>query len=235
MGRVELPAHVGIIMDGNGRWAKKKGLPRIAGHGQGAKVFGDIARHAAKRGIKYLTVYAFSTENWQRPRDEVDGIMNLMRDFLNDAGKYRSENIRVIVIGDRLALDIDIREKIERLESDSAGMTGMTLVIALNYGGRDELLRAAKTLARRYAAGEVKNLDEIDEKTYTQYLYTENIPDVDLIIRTSGEMRVSNFMLWQGAYAEYVFPETLWPDFKAKHFDRALEEYCRRDRRHGGV
>lgn len=230
-----IPTHVGIIMDGNGRWAKKRGLPRIAGHTQGARVFGDIARYAGKTGVKYLTVYAFSTENWRRPRDEINGIMNLMRTFLNDSEKYRKDNIRLRALGSMDELDADIREKISYLQESSKEMTGLNLNIALNYGGRDEILRAAKQVSELYASGGIKDLDSLDEAEFSKYLYTVGIPDVDLVIRTSGEMRTSNFMIWQSAYAEYIFSDVLWPDFQPKHFDDALAEYARRTRRLGGI
>ncbi len=235
MSDANIPRHVGIIMDGNGRWAKKRGLPRLAGHSQGAKVFGDIARHAAKTGVKYLTVYAFSTENWKRPADEVSGIMDILRNFLKDTNKYRRENMRIRVIGDVSALEQDIRQSIDLLEADSRQNTGLNLSIALNYGGRDEILHATKTIAQKFAHGEIKSLDSIDEAEFSRYLYTSDLPDTDLIIRSSGEIRISNFMLWQSAYAEYVFTDVLWPDFNAKHFNAALTEYAKRTRRLGGI
>lgn len=235
MNKANIPAHVGIIMDGNGRWAKKHGLPRIVGHQKGADAFGRIARHAAKTGVKYLTVYAFSTENWKRPPEEIKGIMDILRGFLKDADKYKGDNMRVRVIGDVAALDADIRKMISSLQNDSAKNTGLNLTIALNYGGRDEILHAAKNLAELFAAGGIKDLEKLSEADFSRYLYTSGLPDADLIIRTSGEKRLSNFMLWQSAYAEYVFPEVLWPDFKPEHFDAALEEYAGRSRRLGGI
>lgn len=235
MSDTNVPRHVGIIMDGNGRWAKKRGLPRLAGHAQGARVFGEIARHAAKKHVEYLTVYAFSTENWSRPRDEIDGIMDILRDFLKDAEKYQEDNMRLRVIGNMTALDSDIRERIYYLEDNSKDNDGLNLNIALNYGGRDELLCAAKAFAKRYAAGDIPDMDKLDESGFAKYLYTAGMPDADLVIRTSGEKRISNFLLWQSAYAEYIFTDVLWPDFKPKHFDDALKEYANRTRRHGGV
>lgn len=233
MGNEKFPVHVGIIMDGNGRWAKKRGLPRLAGHNAGAKTFGDIARHAAKTPVRYLTVYAFSTENWKRPREEVDGIMDLLRDFLKDAEKYRDDNMRFRVVGDIKGLDADLRERINHLQRESRDMDGLNLSIALNYGGRDEILHAVRSVAELYAAGGV-DLDKLGEAEFSRYLYTAGLPDVDLVIRTSGEMRTSNFLLWQSAYAEYIFTDVLWPDFRPRHFDAALEEYSKRSRRYGG-
>ncbi len=230
----DVPRHVGIIMDGNGRWAKAHGLPRVGGHKKGAAVFGEIARHAAKTSVEYLTVYAFSTENWKRPSEEVEGIMNLMREFLNDGEKYRGENMRVRILGAKEAFARDIREKIAELEAKSKKNTGLNLNVALNYGGRDEILRAARLAAEDYKRGKLKP-DALNEEAFSQYLYTDGMPDVDLVIRTSGELRTSNFLPWQSAYAEYVFLDVLWPDFKPRHFDKALDEYARRSRRLGGV
>lgn len=230
-----LPAHVGIIMDGNGRWAKKRGLPRNLGHQQGAEVFGKISRHAAAKGIRYLTVYAFSTENWSRPPAEISGIMNLLRSYLKNSEQYSRENMRMRVLGDSAALDADIRAQIAELEQRSAHNTGMALNIALNYGSRDEILRAARSLARDYHAGRIPDLDVVDEAMFSSRLYTAGQPEVDLVIRTSGELRTSNFLLWQSAYAEYVFTEVLWPDYRPKHFDDALAQYAARIRRMGGV
>ena len=224
------PHHVGIIMDGNGRWAKKRGLPRLSGHKQGASVFGKIARHAVDTSVKYLTAYAFSTENWKRPASEVAGIMDLLRGFLKDTEKYKDDNIRVRVIGDVSALDLDLRRMITDLEEKSLERDGLVLSIAINYGARSEILRAAKA----YANDPLKPLS-LDEAKFGEYLYTKGIPDVDLIIRTSGEIRVSNFLLWQAAYAEYIFLDVLWPDFTPRHFDSALLEYAKRNRRLGNI
>lgn len=230
-----LPRHVGIIMDGNGRWAAKRGFTRNMGHKRGADVFGKIARHAQKVGVEYLTVYAFSTENWKRPPDEVAGIMDLLRSYLSDADRYTKDNMRVRILGDRAALDDDINRRIADMERRSSGHTGMTLNIALNYGGRDEILRAAHTLARQYLTGDLKSLDSADQEYFAGLLYTAGQPEVDLVIRTSGETRISNFLLWQSAYAEYVFTDVLWPDFSPRHFDAAIDEYARRSRRMGGI
>lgn len=230
-----LPVHVGIIMDGNGRWAKGRGLPRNIGHKTGADAFGKIARHAAKRGVRYLTVYAFSTENWKRPPEEVAGIMSLLRSYLKDTDRYSKDNMRTLILGDKSALDADIQEMIADIERRSAANTGMTLNIALNYGGRGEILRAAKALARQYVVGDIRDLNRVDEEAFGRLMYTGDQPDVDLIIRTSGESRLSNFLLWQCAYAEFVFTDVLWPDFSPGHFDAALAQYGERSRRMGGV
>jgi undecaprenyl diphosphate synthase len=230
-----LPSHVGIIMDGNGRWAKKRGLSRSMGHKRGADVFGTIARHARDVGIEALTVYAFSTENWKRPDQEVSSIMNLLREYLSDADRYEKDNMRMRILGEQDRLDDDIRQKIADIESRSASYTGMRLNIALNYGGRGEILTAARRLAELYAAREITDLAAVSEADFGNLLYTAGLPDVDLVIRTSGEYRISNFLLWQSAYAEYVFSDVLWPDFSTKDFDAALAEYANRGRRLGGV
>ena len=231
----KIPVNLGIIMDGNGRWAKKRGLPRQAGHVTGAQVFRKITKYCEKCGVRYLTVYAFSTENWRRPQDEVDSIMNLLRQYLKESlADFQHENIVVRFIGNREELAPDIRELIEESERSTAHKTGMTLNIALNYGGQQEITAAARALATKVANGELTP-DEIDEKMLEQALYTEDQPPVDLILRPSGEYRLSNFLVWQSAYAEFVFMDVLWPDFKEEDLDRAFEEYARRDRRFGGV
>ncbi len=231
----KIPVNLGIIMDGNGRWAKKRGLPRQAGHVTGAQVFRRITKYCEKCGVRYLTVYAFSTENWRRPQDEVDAIMNLLRQYLKESlADFQQENIVVRFIGNRAELAPDILELIEEAETSTAHKTGMTLNIALNYGGQQEIAAAARKLAERVAAGEIAP-DAIDEKMLEQALYTEDQPPVDLILRPSGEYRLSNFLIWQSAYAEFVFMDVLWPDFKDSDLDRAFEEYARRDRRFGGV
>lgn len=231
----KIPTNLGIIMDGNGRWAKKRGLPRTAGHVTGAQVFRKITKYCEKCGVKYLTVYAFSTENWRRPQDEVDSIMNLLRQYLRESlADFQNENIVVRFIGNREELAQDIRDLIEEAEESTANKTGMTLNIALNYGGQQEIAYAARRLAQQVANGELSP-DAIDEKRLEEALYTEKQPPVDLILRPSGEYRLSNFLIWQSAYAEYVFMDVLWPDFKEQDLDRAFEEYARRDRRFGGV
>lgn len=229
-----LPKHVAIIMDGNGRWAKKRGLPRKAGHSAGAKAFRKIARYANKIGIEYMTVYAFSTENWKRPADEVESIMNLLRDYLKDAGNYKDENIRVHFIGDRSALAEDIIALMEDAENNSVNATGMVLNIAVNYGGRNELVHAVRELTQKALDGGLKP-EDIDEEAVSGLLYTCGQPDPDLIIRPSGEYRLSNFLVWQSAYAEFWFSNVLWPDFTEKHLNQALTDYVHRSRRFGGV
>lgn len=231
----KIPVNLGIIMDGNGRWAKKRGLPRTAGHVTGAQVFRNITKYCEKCGVRYLTVYAFSTENWRRPQDEVESIMNLLRQYLKESlADFQQENIVVRFIGNRDELAQDIRDLIVEAEESTAHKTGMTLNIALNYGGQQEIAAAARALATRVANGELQPSD-VDEKTLEQALYTEDQPPVDLILRPSGEYRLSNFLIWQSAYAEFVFMDVLWPDFKEEDLDRAFEEYARRDRRFGGV
>lgn len=229
-----LPAHVGLIMDGNGRWAKKRGLPRQAGHKAGANTFKKIARYANKLGIPYMTVYAFSTENWARPADEVKGIISLLREFLSDAANYRDENIKTQFIGDLEPFDDDIRAKVRECEEVSAAHTGLHLNIAINYGGRLELVRAIRELAEQAASG-LLDPTSIDEAAVGRHLYTAGQPDVDLVIRPSGEERLSNFLLWQAAYAEFVSMDVLWPDFNEACFDRAIAVYQSRNRRFGGV
>ena len=226
----ELPTHIAIIMDGNGRWAKKRSLPRTAGHAAGSKNFKESARYANKIGLKYLTVYAFSTENWKRPKDEVDNIMNILRDYLKDAKNFKDENIRVKFIGDIDALDEDIRLLIDDAEKESENATGLKLNIALNYGGRDEIVHAVKKIVESGIPA-----DMINEDTIGNNLYTAGMPDPDFIIRPSGEYRLSNYLIWQSAYAEYWFSDILWPDFKPKHLDMAIEDYLKRNRRYGGI
>lgn len=229
-----LPKHIGIIMDGNGRWAQSRGLPRNAGHKRGAEVFADIAKYCRKLGIEYLTIYAFSTENWKRPPDEVAAIMNLLRQYLKDTAKHQDENARLLFLGDRAPLADDLCEMIERVERESAHRTGININVALNYGGRDEIVNAVKTLARRCAAGQT-DPESISENTLSDLMYTAGQPDPDLIIRPSGEQRMSNFLLWQSAYSELVFMDVLWPDFTGADLDEALKQYRSRSRRFGGI
>lgn len=230
-----LPQHLGIIMDGNGRWAKKRGLPRSAGHTAGANNFRTITRYCSRIGIPYLTVYAFSTENWRRPAEEVGALMRLFKQYLEEALRdFMDENIRVIFIGDTSAFSPELRELIERVERESSGKTGMVLNIAMNYGGRAELVHAMCLLAEDVQAGRLSP-EAIDEDAISARLYTAGQPDPDLVIRPSGEHRTSNFLLWQSAYAEYVVMDILWPDFKTSDLDRALLEYASRNRRFGGV
>ena len=225
-----LPAHIAIIMDGNGRWAKKRSLPRSAGHAAGSKTFKDIARYCNKIGLKYLTVYAFSTENWKRPQDEVDNIMNILRDYLKDAKNFKDENIKVKFIGDLEPLAEDIKELICDAEKESQNATGLHLNIALNYGGRDEIVHAVKNIIKEGVSEE-----NITEELISANLYTAGQPDPDFIIRPSGEYRLSNYLIWQSAYAEYWFSDVLWPDFSPKHLEAAIDAFNHRDRRFGGV
>lgn len=225
-----LPQHIAIIMDGNGRWAKKRGLPRSAGHAAGAKTFKQIARYCNKIGIKYLTVYAFSTENWKRPETEVKGIMDLFRSYLKDVDNFKGENIRLEFIGDREPLADDIKKLMEHAEEESANATGLHLNMAINYGGRDEIVHAVKAIIKEGIPA-----DKITEDVVSAHLYTAGQPDPDFIIRPSGEYRLSNYLIWQSAYAEYWFSDVLWPDFKPKHLDKALEDFSNRNRRFGGV
>ncbi len=229
-----LPKHIGIIMDGNGRWAKKRKLPRTAGHTVGAKTFKNIARYCNKIGIEYLTVYAFSTENWKRPEDEVNAIMKLLKDYLVDAKNFKDENIKVKFIGDLSPLSDELKQLIKESEEGSAFATGLNLNIALNYGGRDEIVHAVKKIAKKIEKGEI-SVDSIDEKMISDNIYTASQPDPDIIIRPSGEYRLSNFLIWQAAYSEFWYSNVLWPDFKPKHLDKAIIDFQQRNRRFGGI
>lgn len=230
-----LPRHLGIIMDGNGRWAKKRGLPRTAGHTVGAANFKTITRYCASIGIEYLTVYAFSTENWKRPEEEVSALMKLFRQYLEEALRdFLDENIKVRFIGDTSVFPQELQTLIRETEEVSKKRTGMVLNIAMNYGGRSEIARAARLLAEKVQRGEISP-EEITEQAISDSLYTAGQPDPDLIIRPSGEQRTSNFLLWQSAYAEYIICDILWPDFKPQDLEDALDEFSRRQRRFGGV
>ncbi len=229
-----LPKHIAIIMDGNGRWAKKRGLPRSAGHVRGADNFRKIVRYCGEIGISYLTVYAFSTENWSRPQDEVNALMNLLSEYLDRAYKELDDRVRVRIIGERDMLSPELVEKVEALEAYTKDRTGMVLNIALSYGARQEIVHAAKSLAKRVENGEMK-ADEITTEMLNECLYTGDQPDPDLIIRPSGEKRISNFMLWQAAYSEFWYSNVLWPSFKPEHLLDAIAEYQGRNRRFGGV
>lgn len=230
----KLPDHVGFIMDGNGRWAKKRGLPRSFGHREGAKQFKKIVRYCKDIGLKNISFYAFSTENWQRPAEEVNTIMELFRDYIVDVRNFLSENTRMIFLGDKSAFDEDLQEKMIKLEEDTAKYDEMTLMMAVNYGGRDEITHAARILAEKAAKGEIKS-EDITEQSISDNLYTAGYPDVDLLIRPSGEQRISNYLIWQCAYAEFYYTDVLWPDFTPDELDKALAEYARRNRRFGGV
>jgi undecaprenyl diphosphate synthase len=232
---LKIPAHVAIIMDGNGRWAKKRGLPRTVGHAQGAKVVEQILEDADDMGIKYLTVYAFSTENWTRPVTEVKALMNLLRTYMKTSlAKCAKNNVRVRVIGDKSKLDADLQDSIAGLEADTAGNTGIGFQIAINYGGRDEITRAVRKIAAKAAAGEIRP-EEITSESISDSLDTAGIPDPDLLIRTCGEQRTSNFLIWQCAYSEFYFTQTAWPDFTKKDLELAIDAYNHRERRYGGL
>lgn len=230
-----LPSHIGIIMDGNGRWAKKRGLPRSAGHTAGAKNFRVITRYCSEIGIKYLTVYAFSTENWKRPLDEVSALMGLFKSYLEEALlDFKNDNIVVKFIGDKSAFNDDLKELMTKTEEYSKNRDGMVLNIAMNYGSRDEIVRATKIIAQQVVDKKI-SVDDINEKLIANNLYTKNQPDPDLIIRPSGENRISNFMLWQAAYSEFFIMDKLWPDFSKDDLNNAILEFNRRNRRFGGV
>lgn len=229
------PRHVAVIMDGNGRWAQMRGRPRLLGHRAGARRVRDIVEACPHEGVEYLTVFAFSTENWKRTQAEVSGLMNLFRRYIQtESNTLRDNGVRVRFIGDRLRLDAKLRGMMDALEALTAHNTLLNLTIAINYGSRDEVARATKRLARDVAAGQL-DPEDITDETLPRYLDTCVLPDPDLVIRTSGEARISNFLLWQSAYAEYEFVDTLWPDFTREHFEAVLARYGRRDRRYGGV
>ena len=232
---MKVPQHIAIILDGNGRWARSKGMPRNYGHAQGSKNVEKICEEAWRMGIKYLTVYAFSTENWNRPKDEVDALMKLLRNYMKTCLKTAAKNdMKVRVIGDIKPLDDDIKNRIRELEEATVDNGGLNFTIALNYGSRDELTRAAKRMAQDCAAGKL-DPEKIDESVYGSYLDTHDIPDPDLMIRTSGEQRLSNYLLWQLAYSEFYFTDVPWPDFTKDELVKAIEEYNHRHRRFGGV
>jgi undecaprenyl diphosphate synthase len=226
------PRHIAIIMDGNGRWAKQRGLPRTAGHAAGAEVFRRIANYCRTLGVEYLTVYAFSTENWKRSADEVAGIMRLLRRYLEEALADMEKNrVRFKFFGDLSRLSPDLQQLCRRAETRSADYD-VQVNFCLNYGGRDEIVHAVKAYMEDAAAGKAA---ELTEDVFSNYLYSGGVPDPELIIRPSGEQRISNFLLWQSAYSEYVFMDVLWPDFSTENLDQAIEEYHRRSRRFGGT
>lgn len=234
---IKLPTHIAIIMDGNGRWAKMRSMPRTAGHKVGAETFINIAKYCNKIGIEHLTVYAFSTENWKRPKEEVDALMNLIRKYFDELEANRTlynDNIKVKIIGDKSRLDADIVEKMNYLEQETSKHDGLTLNIAINYGGRPEIVTAIKSIANKIANNEI-TLDDIDENLVADNLYTKGQPYPDLVIRTGGEYRISNFLTWQSAYSEFIFTNILWPDFKSKHIDEAIYKFSGRNRRFGGL
>lgn len=228
---MKIPQHVAIILDGNGRWAKSKGMPRNYGHTMGAKNVETILRAAGDLGIRYVTMYAFSTENWNRPQSEVDALMKLLNNYLKNCVKTaRKNNIRVRVIGDISRLDEDFQKKIKNLEEESRSNDGLNFQIAINYGSRDEMVRAMRKMLKDAPAPE-----DITEEMFERYLDTQGIPDPDLLIRTSGEQRLSNYLLWQLAYSEFYFTDTPWPDFSPEELKKAVEAYADRDRRYGKV
>ena len=235
LSELKIPQHVAIIMDGNGRWAKKKHMPRTFGHAQGARVLEQTLEDCDDLGVKYLTVYAFSTENWARPYEEVQVIMNLFRDYLISAvEKCNRNNVRCMVIGERSKLDDDIIAAINNLENETRNNTGITFIVAINYGARDEITRGVREIAESVRNGEI-DPDDISEDLITAHLDTRDIPDPDLLIRTSGEERLSNFLMWQLAYTEFYFTDIPWPDFNKQELIKAIEKYSARDRRYGNV
>lgn len=230
-----VPRHIAIIMDGNGRWAKKRGLPRTAGHAAGAEAFRRTANYCRTLGVEYLTVYAFSTENWKRSAEEVSGIMKLLGKYLQEAlADMEKNHVRFRFFGDLSRLSPELQELCHRAEETSAAFHDVQVNFCLNYGGRDEIVKAAQAIAQDVAAGRM-NVEDITEARFAERLYSGDVPDPELIIRPSGEMRTSNFLLWQSAYSEYVFMDVLWPDFAPKHLDKAIAEYQKRNRRFGGV
>ena len=232
---MNIPQHVAIILDGNGRWAKSKGMPRNYGHMEGAKTVEKICEEAWKMGIKYLTVYAFSTENWKRPKEEVEALMKLLRNYMKSCLKTAAKNDMVVrVIGDKTGLDDDIREKIDELERASANNQGLNFQIAINYGSRDEIVRSVRKVMEDVKAGKIE-AEQMDEAMFDSYLDTAGIPSPDLLIRTSGEQRLSNFLMWQLAYTEFYFTDVPWPAFTKEDLEKAIEKYNSRDRRFGGV
>jgi undecaprenyl diphosphate synthase len=233
--KASLPRHVAVIMDGNGRWARQRHLPRIEGHRAGAESARAIIRAAGELGIKYLTLYAFSVENWNRPREEVDALMKYLVHYLKtETSELNKNNVRLEVIGQIYRLPEAVQEHLKKAIATLSRNNGLTLIMALSYGGRTEIVEAARRIGAEIKAGKLDPAD-INEQVFAQHLYTRNFPDPDLLIRTSGEMRVSNFLLWQISYAELVVTPTLWPDFRKPQFYAALEEYARRHRRFGGI
>ena len=233
--KATLPAHVAVIMDGNGRWAKQRGLPRVEGHRNGVESVRVTVRACGEVGIKYLTLYAFSVENWNRPKDEVDTLMKYLARFLkNEIGELNRSNVRLEVIGQIYRLPEFVQEQLKKTQAALAKNNGLTLILALSYGGRQEIVEGVRAIATKAKAGKLDPA-EINEQIISQHLYTHQYPDPDLLIRTSGELRVSNFLLWQISYAEFVVTPTLWPDFRRAELFAALEEYTRRHRRFGGI
>lgn len=228
-----VPEHVAIIMDGNGRWAQKRGLPRTAGHKKGANTFRSVADYLNEIGVKYMTFYAFSSENWKRSQEEVGTIMNIFKDYLAEAlDRIAETDMRLKFIGDRSALDSELTALMERVEAESSDKKGAVVNIAINYGGRQEIVYACKALAEKVKSGEI-DVQDITEEMISENIYTAGQPDPDIIIRPSGEYRLSNFMIWQAAYSEFWYDEILWPDFSKKDIDKAIKDYSMRHRRFG--
>ena len=233
--RSKYPRHVAVIMDGNGRWAQKRGLHRIQGHRAGVAALKEIVKHSRKIGLEYLTLYAFSTENWKRPEMEIKNLMNLLMEYLkSELEELKTNNIKLRILGDISALRKDVQEELEKAVAQTRENDGMVLSVAINYGGRDEILRAVRGIVKDVCEGKAR-VQDIDQEFFESYLYTSGMPNPDLVIRPSGELRVSNFLLLQSAYSELWFSDCFWPDFTADMFEKALEDYAKRDRRYGGV
>lgn len=232
---MKIPGHIAIILDGNGRWAKSKGMPRNYGHSKGSKNLEVICEEAYKLGVQYLTVYAFSTENWKRAKSEIDALMSLLRNYMKTSLKIaKKNNMKILVIGDKTGLDLDLQNSIANLEEKTKDNTGLKFQIALNYGSRDEIIRAVNKIVKDRECG-IIDKEQITEELLSSYLDTRDIPEPDLLIRTSGEMRLSNFLLWQLAYTEFYFTDIHWPDFNREELIRAIEKYNSRERRYGAV
>ncbi|NLO25338.1 MAG: isoprenyl transferase [Clostridiales bacterium] len=233
--KTKYPRHVAVIMDGNGRWARKRGLPRVQGHRAGVIALKEIVKYSRRIGLEYLTLYAFSTENWKRPELEIKNLMNLLLEYLrNELEELKTNNIKLRILGDSSQLQAEVQQQLIKAVTETANNDGMILSVAINYGGRDEIIRAVKHIVADICAGKA-GIEDIDQKFFEEYLYTKGIPSPDLVIRPSGELRISNFLLWQIAYSEFWFSDCYWPDFTAEMFEKALEDYARRDRRYGGV
>lgn len=230
----KLPQHIGFIMDGNGRWAKKRGLPRPLGHVEGSKVFKKIMLYCQDIGIKNISFFVFSTENWKRAQEEIKGIMSIMRFYLDDVQKHLYEGVRFVFLGDLSPYPEDIRKRMRKLEEDTAHNTDINVLVAVNYGGKAEIAKSARDIAELVKRGELEP-EDITEQTVADHLYTAGFPDVDLVIRPSGELRLSNFLIWQCAYAEYYFTNIMWPDFSPQELDKALIDFAGRGRRFGGT
>jgi undecaprenyl diphosphate synthase len=228
------PKHIAFIMDGNGRWAQKRYMPRTVGHTMGAKQFKNIVSRCRNLGIQYITFYAFSTENWKRPEIEVSAILKLLQEYMVEVRKFFSQETKLLFIGNRAVLDPELRAQMEALENDTKDFDKMTLLIAFNYGSREEIVHSTKEIIKEVTSNKL-NIEDIDEKCFNNHLYTKDIPDVDLLIRPSGEYRISNFLLWQCAYAEFYFTDVLWPDFNKDELDKAIISFAGRKRRFGGI